>query len=60
MKYICDEEQGIIGWLIKIPKTEWYIQINEDYPYYIKLNKDKSKIEKATRDLPYSVNALMI
>jgi len=58
MKYIDDDEYGVM-WLVKIRGTEWYIQVEEDYPYYVKLDKSKVKVSIATRELPISVSDLM-
>ena len=56
MKHIDDDEYGVM-WLVKITGTEWYIQIEEDYPHYVKIKNNN--VVEATRDLPKSVAKLM-
>ena len=60
MKYIDDEEYGVM-WLVKITGTDWYIQIEEDYPSYVKIERKNGKdvVLEATRDLPDEVSKLM-
>jgi len=60
MKYIDDEEYGVM-WLVKITGTDWYIQIEEDYPDYVKIERKNGKdvVLEATRDLPDEVSKLM-
>ena len=60
MKYIDDEEYGVM-WLVKITGTDWYIQIEEDYPSYVKIERKNGKddVLEATRALPDEVSKLM-
>ena len=53
MIYLEDEEYGV---LYLVPITAgWYIELEEDYPSYFKLDKYKKKVEQSTREMPQAV-----
>ena len=56
MRYIDDDEYGVM-WLVKITGTDWYIQIEEDYPCYVKI--ENHQLVAFQRNLPDAVSKLM-
>tara|TARA_R110001606_G_scaffold136397_4_gene273936 strand:+ start:673 stop:849 length:177 start_codon:yes stop_codon:yes gene_type:complete len=53
MKYLEDDEYGVLYLAPLI--NGWYIGLEEELPYYYKLDKNKKKVEIATRDIPQEI-----
>lgn len=50
MLIIEDSEYGVL-YLVPV-KFGWYYELDEDYPHYIKLSKNKKEVVEYSREMP--------